>query len=153
MTNDFSPDPSFNHSNWDQIDGRDPTVPACGCFLCKDWFLKSAQFWEQEGVCKDHNNLCRCSKCLVRIKVRTAMIAAGMKRDIYSELSFLTKNENYRDEVLSWFLNFIKTCNKKDTWWAFKTEGFPLDYWLQRWHTEKTLKASANRNKRRKALN
>jgi len=149
MAMDLSPDPSFEHSNWDIIDGRDPTIPACQCFLCADWWSKSDAFKAVELVCETHPGNCRCRECkkLNRHQVRTAMIAAGMRRDIYSELSFLVRNEVFRDEILAWFLNFVKTTTKKDSWFALKAENYTLDYWLQKWSTERSLRKRAKLNK------
>jgi hypothetical protein len=150
MTADFSPDPPFEHYNYDVLEGRDINHPACQCFLCREWFAKSDAFKASELACEGHKNRCRCDDCKVRHKVRLAMIAAGMRRDIYSELSFLTKNETWRDEILAWFLNFIKTTNKKDSWFALKAEGHPLNYWLQKWATERSLKRRARFNRKNK---
>jgi hypothetical protein len=146
---DFTPDPSFEHYNFDVLQGADPKIPPCKCFLCREWFAKSDEYKAAELVCEGHNNRCRCADCKLRHKARLAMIAAGMRRDIYSELSFLVKNESYRDEILTWFLTFLKTTNRKDSWFALKTEGFPLDYWLQKWATERSLKRRAKRNRER----
>lgn len=64
------------------------------------------------------------------------MTAAGVRRDAYSELSYIARDRKWRDEFLTWFLSYLKTSRRKASWFAFKMDRKTLGAWVEDWATQ-----------------
>ncbi len=66
-----------------------------------------------------------------------ALLANANKRDLYSELSFLTHDKRDGEEFLAWVLDKVSGTNYKGMgWWANHSAKLTLGHWILTWAGE-----------------
>jgi hypothetical protein len=125
------PNPPFTHYNYDELEDY------CCCFLCQDVTLQIAIVRKLEPDPENtHDMTCSCGNCKQARKEKTALTAYSVRRDCYSELSYLTRNKKWRDEFLTWFLNTLILTEHAQSYWSASVDSMPLSHWIEKWAIE-----------------
>ncbi len=132
-----TPAPPADHYNYDELAG-DAVTPKCLCCLCLNWdkALAETKAIEATGESDGHPPYCLCDPCKILRAARIKMTAEGVRRDAYSELSFITRNKAWRKEFLVWFFTGLKTSKRRDSYFAFKFDRITLGEHVERWAIE-----------------
>jgi hypothetical protein len=64
------------------------------------------------------------------------LLATANKRDLYSELSFLTHDKRDGEEFLLWVLDKTTSKYKGMGWWANHSAKLTLEHWILQWADE-----------------
>jgi hypothetical protein len=68
---------------------------------------------------------------------RDALVSAN-KRDLYCELSFLSRGRSWQALFMAWVWKRISDPEwKREPWWFKEAEKRPLWNWIEDWRTEK----------------
>jgi hypothetical protein len=122
------PLPPQNHFNYDDID------VFCRCALCTEYYRATGEFSFHTKLTVGHKWHCKCFMCSQRREAHIESLAAGSRRDLYSELSYLTHGHPYANRFLYWILQLIRDpCYKSDAWWATHSPKKPLNAWMNEW--------------------
>jgi hypothetical protein len=122
--------PPFEHYNYDALEDY------CGCFLCRDVEYQMAIVRKLEPDPEiTHDMNCPCSNCKHVRKEKSALTAYSIRRDCYSELSYLVRNKKWRNEFLIWFLAILLSPQSQ-SYWSAVVDSLPLSHWIERWAGE-----------------
>lgn len=123
--------PSLNHYNYDNLDG------SCNCALCKDWRDCTDAYTSHLEKEPAHVWQCDCHTCKEKTKAYNALLCASMKRDTYSELSFITDAHPDKGPFLAWVWRATQYKGRKKTfsqgWWLDQGQKVPMFWWLSKW--------------------
>ena len=125
--------PKLNHFNYDELDVN------CNCGLCSAERRTGAEY--SKFLCDNvqHSWTCQCETCKIRNKLYENYLIAGIKRDTFSELSYLTQDHTERGPFLAWVW---RATQKEDsttsktfsrTWWLNQGMIATLGWWLDKW--------------------
>ncbi len=123
----------FAHFNYDEVD------IFCQCPLCRSYFTAVMDFAFVLSVTEGHRWHCRCRLCDDKRTIHRTSLTAGSRRDLFSELSFLTHEHPFSRQFLSWVLAKIQddrlkgTALRTDSWWANHSPKKPLSAWMTEW--------------------
>ncbi len=126
------PLPSLKHYNYDDLDG------SCGCALCNHYrhAVKAYEAYIQGK--SSHVWSCTCAECKTRMKIYEEVLLSSLKRETYSELSFLCENHPDKGPFLAWVWRATqypdghrRTFSR--AWWLDRGAKVPLGWWLRKW--------------------
>lgn len=121
-------DPPREHFNYDDID------LFCRCTLCVKYFEAVLDFEFFLSVTEGHRWHCTCYLCGQKRKHHTTSLAESSRRDLYSELSYLTHAHPFAPPFLNWVLRIIRDATfKSESWWASHAQKRALSTWMVDW--------------------
>lgn len=122
--------PSYEHYNYDDLDVD------CKCCLCLGYFTAREVHHVLLTDTSDHKWRCPCAVCKEKRKAYMTLLATANKRDLYSELSFLTHDKRDGEEFLRWVLDKVTSKYKGMGWWANHSAKLTLGHWILQWADE-----------------
>lgn len=130
--------PPLNHYDYRILDIE------CRCQVCHDWRMKQQAFQKLVPPTAGHARNCACHDCWVKMRARSAYIAASNRRDLYSESSWhasqITDHNCAFDAALSaqgsgMGLHFMKWVQgqlraRGDGWWVISAPYRAVSDWI-----------------------
>lgn len=106
---------------------------SCACSVCTDWRIKRDAYQAALAPVVAHNRSCRCAGCRSMRSLRTVYHASVNRRDLYSEMSWLVRNEPKGPDVMTWLLHSeMQRPDRGDGWWEGRAPYYPLAHFLSR---------------------
>lgn len=124
--------PSLKHYNYDILDGD------CQCSLCEHWRKSVHEYGNFIADTPSHAWSCTCVTCRKKMKVYDRVLVASLKRETYSELSYLVENHPEKGPFLAWVWRATQypDGNRKTfshSWWLDRGAKVTLGWWLRKW--------------------
>lgn len=125
--------PSLNHFNYDELDQH------CHCPLCEAERDAATIYTNFTDIHELHIWTCQCKECKQRGKLYEDLLLATVKRDTYSELSYLVQKHPEKGPFLAWVWRTTQHLNtQKKTfsrnWWINRGIVTTLGWWFRKWH-------------------
>lgn len=132
MASGCSPQPNkppIVHFNYDDLDEN------CHCALCSEYRSTVAHYIQRRRDTRKHSAECDCFMCVSKQAAILEMRVASNKRDIYSELSYLTSAHRLGAEFLRWvYARMTDESFRGPEWWANDSMRLSLRAWMDEWH-------------------
>jgi hypothetical protein len=120
--------PPTSHFNYDEMDD-------CQCALCTDYRQAVTEYKYWVAYTAKDTQDCDCFYCQRKAGSLEYLRIATAKREIYSELSFLTKGSPSHPSFMKWMSGVITHNEDKSGWWSQVAYNKPLKFWMLQWQS------------------
>lgn len=123
--------PSLYHYNYDDLDEN------CQCSLCVPWRDALNAYKEYMEGKPVHVWACTCKVCKTRMNLYEEVLVRSIKRETFSELTFLVEKHPEKGPFLAWVWRSTqyegprKTFSRK--WWLDRGAKITLGWWTRKW--------------------
>ena len=120
--------PPVAHYNYDELEDD------CHCPLCESYRESVKHLMECRRMTRRHPVTCTCWTCNNKRQAALDAVVAINKRDLYSELSYLTSGHKLGATFLRWIYDRITDENfRSPQWWATDVNRIALKSWMDTW--------------------
>ena len=122
--------PPIDHFNYDELHN-------CPCHLCEGERRLGAEAQDKRILLEEEGE--RFGPDVPPEKryepISIAFLAQSNRRDLYSELSWLTQGRGWRAQFLRWVLDRIEDHEwHGEPWWAWRSQTRTLGSWIKEWY-------------------
>lgn len=123
--------PTLKHYNYDDLDTD------CHCTLCVQWRQSLSSYRDYMQDRPVHIWSCTCVPCKTRMRLYEEVLITSIKRETYSELSYLVEKHAEKGPFLAWVWRSTQYDGNRKTfsraWWADRGAKITLGWWLKKW--------------------
>ncbi len=98
----------------------------CSCHICSQWRERRQEYLQLREQTLRHSSKCVCAGCYRKRAAFAIFQALDIKRNLYSELSYVVQEERHRDILLDGVRELIMDDGIADVWWLTKAQSMRL---------------------------